>query len=68
MKKSIILIASLVLSVFNSFAQDQDPKAKTILDDLSKVTKAYKTITSDYILPFLIKKKNKLKNKQVKFK
>ena len=45
MKKSIILIASLLLSVFNSFAQDQDPKAKTILDDLSKVTKAYKTIT-----------------------
>lgn len=57
MKKTIILIASLLLTVFNSFAQDQDPKAKAILDDLSKVTKAYKTITSDYIFTILNKDK-----------
>lgn len=57
MKKSIILIASLLLSLFNSFAQDQDPKAKAILDDLSKVTKAYKTITSEYVFTILNKEK-----------
>lgn len=28
-------------------AQDQDPKAKAILDDLSKTTKAFKTISAD---------------------
>lgn len=57
MKKIILLIATLTLSVFNSSAQDQDPKAKTILDDLSKVTKAYKTITSEYIFTILNKDK-----------
>jgi outer membrane lipoprotein-sorting protein len=31
-----------------AFAQDQDPKAKAILDDVSKTTKAYKTITTEY--------------------
>lgn len=40
-----ILLCSVYL---NAFAQDQDPKAKTILDDLSKTTKAYKSITADY--------------------
>ena len=57
MKKTIILLASIILTAFNSFAQDQDPKAKAILDDLSKVTKAYKTITSDYLFTILNKEK-----------
>lgn len=30
-------------------AQDQDPKAKAILDDLSKTTKLYKTIAADVV-------------------
>lgn len=46
MKKLVYLLLSL-LSI-SAIAQDQDPKAKAILDDLSKTTKAYKTITADY--------------------
>ncbi len=34
--------------VLNFFAQE-DPKAKTILDDLSKTTKAYKSITASVV-------------------
>jgi outer membrane lipoprotein-sorting protein len=46
MKKLLyILLSTLSLS---TFAQEQDPKAKTILDDLSKTTKAYKTISADF--------------------
>jgi outer membrane lipoprotein-sorting protein len=55
MKKLLSLLfvcGSIVLS-----AQDQDPKAKAILDDLSKTTKSYKTITADYTLTFLNKDK-----------
>ncbi len=57
MKKFIFIIASLVL--FNSFAlaQEQDTKAKTILDEVSKTTKAYKTIVSEYIFTILNKEK-----------
>jgi outer membrane lipoprotein carrier protein len=55
MKKLAIILFSL--SVLNFFGQDQDPKAKTILDDLSKTTKAYKTISSDYVLTMLNKEK-----------
>ena len=57
MKKTFLLIATITLYSFSSFAQDQDPKAKTILDELSKITKAYKTITSDYIFTILNKDK-----------
>lgn len=57
MKKIILIIAAFTLSFSNAFAQDQDPKAKAILDDLSKVTKAYKTITSEYIFTILNKDK-----------
>jgi len=46
MKKLLFIFLSALS--FTSIAQDQDPKAKTILDDLSKTTKAYKTITADY--------------------
>ncbi len=41
-------------------AQDQDPKAKAILDDLSKTTKAYKTITADYVFTILNKEKKQV--------
>ena len=57
MKKIFSIISVLLLISLFSFAQDQDPKAKAILDDLSKVTKAYKTITSEYI--FIILNKDK---------
>ncbi|MDF2449333.1 MAG: outer rane lipoprotein carrier protein LolA [Bacteroidota bacterium] len=57
MKKITFLIAAFALIFSSVFAQDQDPKAKTILDDLSKVTKAYKTITSEYIFTILNKDK-----------
>jgi outer membrane lipoprotein-sorting protein len=46
--RNLIYILLFSLSL-NTFAQDQDPKAKAILDDLSKTTKAYKTITADYV-------------------
>ena len=46
MKKLLFILLS-TLSI-GSIAQEQDPKAKAILDDLSKTTKAYKTITADY--------------------
>jgi outer membrane lipoprotein-sorting protein len=36
---------------------EQDPKAKTILDEVSKITKAYKTITAEYELVSLNKEK-----------
>lgn len=50
----------LVLFVFGSIilnAQDQDPKAKAILDDLSKTTKTYKTVLAD--VAFTIYNKDK---------
>lgn len=57
MKKIFLLITTITLSTFSLFAQDQDPKAKSVLDELSKVTKAYKTITSEYIFTILNKDK-----------
>ena len=58
MKKLLSLLfvcGSIVLS-----AQDQDPKAKAILDDLSKTTKSYKTITADYSFTILNKEKKQV--------
>ena len=48
--KNLFLVLITLLSVSNLNAQDQDPKAKVILDDISKTTKSYKTITTDYSL------------------
>lgn len=47
MKK--ILAVLFIVSSFLSKAQDQDPKAKVILDEVSKATKSYKTILADVI-------------------
>lgn len=41
-------------------AQEQDPKAKAVLDDLSKVTKSYKTISSEYVYTITNKDKKQL--------
>lgn len=57
MKKIFLLIATITISTLSAFSQDHDPKAKSILDELSKVTKAYKTITSEYIFTILNKDK-----------
>ena len=75
MKKIFLLIATITISTLSAFSQDHDPKAKSILDELSKVTKAYKTITSEYIFTILNKDKKqtekqtgKVQVKGVKFK
>ena len=63
MKKILFLLSALTLSFQLANAQDQDPKAKAILDEVSKTTKAYKTIVSEYIFTILNKEK-KLTEKQ----
>jgi chaperone LolA len=45
-------------------AQDQDPKAKTILDDLSKTTRAYKTISADVAFTIYDKDKKAVEKPQ----
>jgi outer membrane lipoprotein carrier protein len=46
--------------------QENDPKAKTILDDLSKTTKAYKTITADYSFTIVNKDKKQVEKQDGK--
>jgi outer membrane lipoprotein-sorting protein len=58
---SILCAGTLVLS-----AQDQDPKAKAVLDDLSKVTKAYKTITAEYSFIIINKEKKQVEKQSGK--
>ncbi len=60
MKKTHLILAIIAIFNLNAFAQDQDPKAKPILDDLSKTTKAYKTITSEYVYTIVNKDKKQL--------
>ena len=63
MKKILsILTVCCSLLTANCIAQtpaaaEQDPKAKAILDDLSKTTKSYKTISAEYELVLLNKDK-----------
>jgi outer membrane lipoprotein-sorting protein len=60
-------ILVIILSLFTTFAtaQDQDPKAKGVLDELSKVTKAYKTITTEIIFTILNKDKKPAEKPQL---
>jgi outer membrane lipoprotein-sorting protein len=58
MKKLLSVLFVCVSFLVN--AQDQDPKAKAILDDLSKTTKAYKSITADYVFTILNKEKKQV--------
>jgi len=58
--KSILALLVLAFAI-NSSAQN-DPKAKTVLDDLSKTTKAYTTIKAEF--SFTIEKKDKTKETQ----
>jgi outer membrane lipoprotein-sorting protein len=74
MKKIFLIILALITSSHLQ-SQDQDPKAKVILDDISKTTKSYKTITTDYSLVITNKDKKqtdkqtgKIQVKGTKFK
>jgi len=58
MKKLFSLTFLFSSLLFN--AQDQDPKAKAILDDLSKTTKTYKTIFAEYNFTILNKEGKQL--------
>ncbi len=60
--KQLFFALLACLALFSN-AQEQDPKAKAILDDLSKTTKSYKTITSDFLL-MMYNKDKKLTEKQ----
>jgi outer membrane lipoprotein-sorting protein len=62
MKKLLVIISLFFALVIK--AQDQDPKAKVILDELSKVTKGYKTITADVLFTVLGKDKKPVEKSQ----
>lgn len=66
MKKFVAIFSTLLLSANFCLAQDQDPKAKAILDDLSKTTKSYKTIVSEYIFTALNKDKKVVEKQNYK--
>jgi outer membrane lipoprotein-sorting protein len=63
MKKITLLLLTLVNFVLN--AQDQDPKAKTILDEVSKLTRSYKTIQADVSVTFYDKDKKPVDKPQL---
>jgi outer membrane lipoprotein carrier protein len=62
MKKSFVFL--LTVLTLTAAAQDQDPKAKAILDEVSRVSKAYKTITADVVFSALDKDKKPLDKPQ----
>lgn len=62
MKK--LLIAILAGVALSGAAQDQDPKAKTILDEVSKLTRSYKTLTADVVFSSLDKAKKPVEKPQ----
>jgi outer membrane lipoprotein-sorting protein len=66
MKKLLSLLSVLALSLQILNAQDQDPKAKVILDDVSKTTKSYKTIVSEYSFTSVNKDKKVLEKQNYK--
>ncbi len=61
---------SIILTCFFAFnvaAQtEQDPKAKAILDEVSKVTKSYKSITAEVELTLLNKDKKQVDKQTIK--
>lgn len=64
MSKLLSFLFIFVLTFFAG-AQDQDPKAKAILDDLSKVTKSYKSITTEIVFSILDKDKKPAEKPQL---
>ena len=63
MKKLIFLFFTFCFLV--SIGQDQDPKAKLILDDLTKNTKAYKTILAEVAFTMYNKEKKAIEKPQI---
>lgn len=61
MKKNI-LVAFIAVAGFSSAIAQNDPKAKTILDELSAKTKAYTSIKAEFT--FVTEKKDKTKETQ----
>lgn len=55
-----LLTSLFIASALFVAAQDQDPKAKAILDEVSKTTKSYKTISADYSFAIFNKDKKQL--------
>lgn len=62
MKKIITLL--FAVGTLLAAAQDQDPKAKVILDEVSKTTKAYKTILADVVFTVYDKDKKPVEKPQ----
>src|SRR4051812_39728982 len=62
MKKLLSFLFVAVSLVVN--AQDQDPKAKAVLDDVSKTTKAYKTLSADVLFTIYNKDKKAVEKPQ----
>jgi len=61
-----LLLSLAIFGFAFTQAQEQDPKAKAILDDLSKTTKSYKTITSDFVLTMYNKDKKEVEKQNGK--
>jgi outer membrane lipoprotein carrier protein len=62
MKKIFLFLFTFVNFFIN--AQDQDPKAKAILDEVSKLTKSYKTIQADVMFSVIDKDKKPVDKSQ----
>lgn len=56
--------ALFITCAFILNAQDQDPKAKAVLDEVSKTTKAYKTISADVVFSVFDKNKKAVEKPQ----
>ncbi len=61
--KKLTILAFFAFGCYSVNAQDQDPKAKKILDELSTKTKACTTIKAEF--SWVIEKKDKSKDSQV---
>jgi outer membrane lipoprotein carrier protein len=61
--KKLFVLCFICLSCFIN-AQDQDPKAKAVLDDVSKTTKSYKTILAEVVFTVLDKDKKPVEKPQ----
>ena len=57
---TLFLAATVIVN-----AQDQDPKAKAILDEVSKTTKSYKTISAEVVVSMFNKDKKAIEKPQV---
>ncbi|MFN5181448.1 MAG: LolA family protein [Bacteroidota bacterium] len=60
--------ATIILWSGSILAQEQDPKAKSILDEMSKITKSYKTISADYLYTITGKDKKIVEKQDGKIK